>query len=289
MLRNIKDFIPHFFRTIAYVTLIRSYSPKLGFKRVIYNFLKIGMNYILIELLLHKKIHKQNIFGKKVYVLDYLSFIYSFEEIFIFDEYYFDTNDIAPCVLDLGSNIGLSILYFKLLYPEAKIIAVEPDPRSFKALKKLVETNGLQDVQLINRAVSDKKGVVRFYFDPSIPGSLKMSVVRERMPRESILVKSTSLSELLSKFGKINLMKMDIEGSEEKVLLSMKGKSSLMKKIEQIIVEYHHHIKIEENRLSYLFKFLEDSGFSYQLDIGKRFVPFKKNIFQNILIFLYSK
>lgn len=288
MLRNIKDFILHFSRTIAYVTLIRGYSPKLGFKRVIYNFLKTGMNYVLIELLLHKKIHKQNIFGKTIYVLDYLSFIYSFEEIFIFDEYYFVTNDVAPCILDLGSNIGMSVLYFKLLYPEAKIIAVEPDTTSFKTLKKFVGTNRLQNVELINRAVSDKKGAVNFYFDSQVRGSLKMSTIKERMPKESILVKSILLSELLNKFDKINLIKMDIEGAEEKVLLSMRGKSSI-KRIEQIIVEYHHHIKTEENKLSRLLRFLEDSGFNYQLDIGKRFVPFKKNIFQNILIFSYPK
>ena len=39
-------------------------------------------------------------------------------------------------VIDCGANIGMSITYFKRLYPKSKIIGFEPDPKIFETLKK---------------------------------------------------------------------------------------------------------------------------------------------------------
>jgi FkbM family methyltransferase len=45
-------------------------------------------------------------------------------------------------ILDLGANIGLSAAYFGAVYPKARILAVEPDPRSFRLLERNTETLG---------------------------------------------------------------------------------------------------------------------------------------------------
>src|ERR1044071_4816990 len=57
---------------------------------------------------------------------DSLSFVAGYEEIFKRENYKVDfaTND--PFIIDCGSNIGLSIIYFKTRYPNAKIIGFEP-------------------------------------------------------------------------------------------------------------------------------------------------------------------
>ena len=45
-------------------------------------------------------------------------------------------------ILDLGANIGLTTTYFGAVYPNARILAVEPDPGSFHLLKRNAEMLG---------------------------------------------------------------------------------------------------------------------------------------------------
>jgi FkbM family methyltransferase len=62
--------------------------------------------------------------------------------------------------LDCGANIGLATLFFKRLYPESEIHAFEPDPETFKMLRRNVEQNSLSYVYLYNVALSDQQGAV---------------------------------------------------------------------------------------------------------------------------------
>ena len=57
-----------------------------------------------------------------------------FEHVFINQEYGFSLARSPTVVIDAGANIGLSAVYFKLKYPKATIIAVEPEPSNFKIL-----------------------------------------------------------------------------------------------------------------------------------------------------------
>ena len=60
---------------------------------------------------------------------DSLSFIHSYKEIFVDKIYAFKWENKSPNILDLGSNIGLCILFFKSLYPDANITGFEADPK----------------------------------------------------------------------------------------------------------------------------------------------------------------
>jgi FkbM family methyltransferase len=55
------------------------------------------------------------------------------------------------------------VLYFKFLYPKAKIIAIEPDPTAFKYLEENISQNRLQGVEVIQACVSDEKGKEKLY------------------------------------------------------------------------------------------------------------------------------
>ena len=57
----------------------------------------------------------------------------------------------------------VSILFFKKLYPQAKIIAFEPNLETFKLLELNIKQNDLRDVDLVNAAVSDRTGEIDFY------------------------------------------------------------------------------------------------------------------------------
>ena len=53
---------------------------------------------------------------------------YLYREVFAEREYWFATDNPRPLILDCGSNIGMAILFFKSLYPDAEITAFEPAP-----------------------------------------------------------------------------------------------------------------------------------------------------------------
>ena len=60
----------------------------------------------------------------------------------------------CPYILDCGANIGFSSLSYKKKYPNATIIAFEPDPTFLPVLKRNLSHNGAVDVEIVDAAVS---------------------------------------------------------------------------------------------------------------------------------------
>ncbi|MBU0974170.1 FkbM family methyltransferase, partial [Patescibacteria group bacterium] len=142
-------------------------------------------------------------------------------EIFTQDLYCFETNNPEPIIIDAGAHIGLSVLYFKQLYPTSKIIAIEPNPESFKILERNIFENQIEDVTLIQTALSDKSGIETLYLDKtseewhSVASFHKGSWVGTQKST-SVTVQTHTLSEFITQ--PIDFLKMDIEGVEQKVL-----------------------------------------------------------------------
>ena len=74
---------------------------------------------------------KTNLITKEFHFIDSESFINQYLEIFENQCLFFETKNQKPKIIDCGANIGISILYYKRLYPEAQIIGFEPDPKFF--------------------------------------------------------------------------------------------------------------------------------------------------------------
>ena len=69
--------------------------------------------------------------------------------------------DEVRLVVDVGSNVGYSVVYFARLFPQARIIAIEPNLTNVKALRRNVELNGLQDkVSIRNVAAGTSDGTI---------------------------------------------------------------------------------------------------------------------------------
>src|SRR5262249_42775274 len=69
-------------------------------------------------------------------IADGFDFYTQFKDIFVQQVYRFDARRPDPHVIDAGSNIGVSTLYFKHLYPRARVTAFEPDPGLFRTLQE---------------------------------------------------------------------------------------------------------------------------------------------------------
>ncbi len=125
--------------------------------------LRFGIFSTLVVLIWKSKFHKnsavhQDIFGFKVNANSPQVLYQLFREIFIERVYYFECEHDKPKIIDAGANIGLSVLYFKFLFPNSKIIAIEPDPIAFEYLEENIAQNKIQGVELIKACVSDQKG-----------------------------------------------------------------------------------------------------------------------------------
>jgi FkbM family methyltransferase len=186
-------------------------------------------------------------------------------------------------IIDGGSNIGMSVLFFKWLWPSARIDAFEPGTQTFQCLRELVDTNKLTDVQIHNCALAADNGPLTFYSDPAQPGSLRMSLIKTRMPKTEQTVVGEKLSERIQQ--PIDLLKLDIEGAEVSVIHELASAGKL-KFIKNMVIEYHHHIDADKNDLSEFLRCIEHHDFGYQLRASFR-PPFRSRTFQDVLIYAY--
>jgi len=136
-------------------------------------------------------------------------------------------------VLDIGANVGYyTLIYAKLVGEGGKVFAFEPDPDNFALLEKNVEVNGYRNVVLIKKAVANKTGVVRLYLCEDNKGNHRICDAHDA--RESIEVEAIRLDDYFEAYdGKIDFIKIDIEGAEQEALL---GASSLLTRNEDVKV-----------------------------------------------------
>jgi FkbM family methyltransferase len=228
---------------------------------------------------------QQRIAGFDVTFLSYRTLRKLFEEIFIDQDYCFVADSERPLIIDCGSNIGLSILYFKRLYPQARVIGFEPFIPAFEILSTNVAVNRLEDVRVYNLAVSRTQGRDVLHYDPADPGSLRMSLIADRLKGAPMPVNTTTLSSYIDE--PVDLLKLDIEGAETAVLqeLHASGKLPLIKKL---LIEYHHHIHPECDAVSGVLDLLECNQFGYLIR-GSFPTPVKNGKYQDIMIHAYRK
>lgn len=170
-----------------------------------------------------------NIFGKPMEVPDAPSFLSTFRQIFEEKIYCFTANTDRPFILDCGANIGLSIAYFKQLYPRSVIVAFEADKAIFDTLSRNMQSLGYDDVELINRAVWNSETELNFTSDGGDGGRLS---IPDDQPSQ--VVKTVRLRDYLDR--KIDFLKLDIEGAETAVLEDCADRLS---NVECLFVEYH--------------------------------------------------
>ena len=212
-------------------------------------------------------------------------FRYLVDELFRDMSYMFSVATDSPRIIDCGSNIGLSVLFFKCLFPRAKVTAFEPDPDTFDILLKNIEQNSLQDVAVHCCALADYDGMIDFH-RPSIGnGNLRMSIDKERMNEATISVPTKRLVPFLQE--RVDLLKIDIEGAEECVLNDL-YKSDVFANVMQMHLEYHHHIHRQKDDLAGILQILETSDFGYQIRADQRPWPIRGG-FQDVSLYAYKK
>lgn len=146
-------------------------------------------------------------------------------------------------IVDLGANEGYYTLAVKQKSPNAKIISVEANPIAFKLLQKNIKENKLKNVFTLNRVVTNREGQVNFEIVKGVTaiGGLKVQGKRSWLPKnyiKKVKLKSTTLESICKKLNinKIDLLKLDVEGSEYVILSSSRN---ILKNTRKVVVEVH--------------------------------------------------
>lgn len=117
-------------------------------------------------------------------------------------------------VVDIGAHIGYyTLLFAKLVGPQGKVFAFEPDPTNFAILSRNVAANGYANVVLVPKAVSDTTGVATLYLSGSNSGDHRL--YPSETDRTAIKVVTTSLDDYFGDYAEpIAFVKLDIQGAE---------------------------------------------------------------------------
>lgn len=167
-------------------------------------------------------------------------FSYLKREIFSKHCYFVDLEKDNPTIIDAGAHIGMATLYFMQQFPNAHVISIEANPLLIPVLEENVWQNRLEDfVEVHNIALSDKDEDAILYIDPDdewhSTGSLYTTTHEyHKLPYKKISVPGKPLSHFLQ--HPVDILKLDIEGAEFKVL---KAAKKHLQNIDTILLEYH--------------------------------------------------
>jgi FkbM family methyltransferase len=184
-------------------------------------------------------------------VPDVASFLSSYESIFVQEAYGFRVDDPRPAILDCGANIGLSVLYFKRLYPQSRITAFEADPAIHRVLVRNLADNGVQGVEVINAAVWSSETTLPFSVEGADAGRLDVGG-----DRNLTTVRTVRLRDYLEG-RKVDLLKLDVEGAEAEVVLDC---AEALTGVRAAFVE-HHSFPGRKQELGRLIQVMEAAGF----------------------------
>ena len=161
-------------------------------------------------------------------------------EILEVGKYVLPIEDFQPkVIIDCGSNIGYSTLYFANTYPDAQIYAIEPEKINFKFLR--YNTIFYDNIQLINSAVWGKESFVRL--ESTELGEMGYMTV-ETGEDDPNAFKATTIGKLIYENGinEIDLLKIDVEGAEKEIF-GAEGVDDWLSKVKVLSIVLHDELR----------------------------------------------
>lgn len=168
----------------------------------------------------------------RFFIFDYYDLL-ALVDVIGHNEYAFPEMPVPKIILDLGSNIGTSIIVFKLKYPDATIYGFEPNPNIFERLQK--NCAQFSNIHLFPSAVSNQNGTEKLFLqsEGSFSSSLNQHVVHASFTR----VKTQTIDSIIQTLHlpHVDLIKFDIEGAELKTFRAF----TQINKVDYFIGELH--------------------------------------------------
>jgi FkbM family methyltransferase len=169
-----------------------------------------------------------------------------FRQIFVARDYDHAMPDDVRVVIDAGANVGYASLWFAARFPQAQIVAIEPDRGNFRQIA--TNCRGLDRIGLIEAALWSHDGTI----------GLQTSTKEGMLPAMALQtwetgaaeagentrpVPAVSVTSLKKHFGidRIDVFKIDIEGAEREVFGA--GDRSWIDEVRCFIIEVHEFFR----------------------------------------------
>ena len=159
-------------------------------------------------------------------------------------------------IIDAGANVGMFTVYALTNWPTARIFAIEPGPDTFKLLERNQKKNPTLGWQVLSYAFWKEDGSI--FFEAN--GLSMAAHVSEQA--KGVEVRAIRLDHFIDKFlqpgERISILKMDIEGAEEAVLVASQD---VLNRVDAMIIEVHPGMcneTVVRNILETEFEFIYD-------------------------------
>lgn len=135
-------------------------------------------------------------------------------------------------VIDIGANMGLSAIYFQ---DKSKMIyAIEPSAKHYTALVE--NTKQFPNIKCFNLAITDYEGEIELFSNDD--GIIPESIYGSGKTKETVQCMRLSTFMQMNSIKKVDLLKIDCEGSEYRIFLAPDFKE-IASKINRIVGEAH--------------------------------------------------
>jgi FkbM family methyltransferase len=146
--------------------------------------------------------------------------------------------------IDVGACIGYHTVVASKLVADGKVLAIEPIPYTYKYLTKNLLGNKCNNVIPSMIGISNEEGFANLYLGKRNIDSSSLCKGNKHCSNKSITIQLTTLDRLTEKYNlqRVDLIKMDIEGSEIKAFEGMKRLSEGNPNL-KLMVEYDDFVQ----------------------------------------------
>lgn len=146
-----------------------------------------------------------------------------------------------PRIIDAGGNVGLTTLWFKTAFPDASVIALEPEPDNMTSFRRHLDLNGIEGVEALPLALWTAPGAMEGDWGFRRGEAWGFAVRPANGAASANTVQATTISALLDDAGweTVDLLKVDIEGAEAELLRDPATLETLKTRVRSICLEIH--------------------------------------------------
>jgi FkbM family methyltransferase len=161
-----------------------------------------------------------------------------YRQVMVDQEYEFNLIKQPRVIIDAGAHIGLASIWFATRYPNALIVAIEPEPGNFELLA--ANTASYPNVHALRAALWSTDSDVDL-LDPGW-GTWGFRIGEASRSKDGRVVPGVTIASLMGQYGltHIDLLKVDIEGAEIEVFSNC---SSWIENVDGIVAELHDRFR----------------------------------------------
>jgi len=191
--------------------------------------------------------------NKPLRFADGLALYGQLHDIFVKRAYDFMSETRAPRLIDCGAHVGVTVMRWRELYPSAQITAIEADPAIAGLLRQNLAARDDSATRVITAAVWTSNTTTDFHATGSDNGCVR--------PGGVLKIPALDLATFCRE--PVDLLKLDIEGSEEAVLTHLADTGAL-RAVRRLVCEWHQWTPAAP-RMHLILDRLVQAGFIYRL------------------------